>query len=268
MPNQFTKAKQEGRTLILSNETKEKQRQASLGRKHSEKVKQIISEKRKAYFKANPDKHPWKRHDKFVSKPCEQLKRYLISNQISFISEYEPLESNSYSIDIAFPEKKLGIEVNGNQHYTKEGNLAPYYQRRHNTFVNEGWKIYEVHYSCCFDDTEIIPIINEILQSPFQIYFNYLTYKPREKKRWFCSCGTEKSRGAKHCPKCANRLSCKVVRPSKDELKELVWRQPIIKVAKQFGVSDVAVKKWCKKYDIDVPGRGYWAKQYALIDTL
>lgn len=34
----------------------------------------------------------------------------------------------------------------------------------------------------------------------------------------------------------------------------------MVKVAKSYGVSDVAVKKWCKKLNIPTPGLGYWAK--------
>ena len=33
-----------------------------------------------------------------------------------------------------------------------------------------------------------------------------------------------------------------------------------MKVAKKYGVSDVALAKTCKKLNVPVPGRGYWAK--------
>lgn len=49
-------------------------------------------------------------------------------------------------------------------------------------------------------------------------------------------------------------------RISRDELYALVWREPIIRVANRFGVSDVAVAKACRKYQIPLPGRGYWAR--------
>lgn len=41
-------------------------------------------------------------------------------------------------------------------------------------------------------------------------------------------------------------------------LKALVASQPIIKIAKDFGVSDVAVHKACDRHGIAKPGRGYW----------
>lgn len=52
--------------------------------------------------------------------------------------------------------------------------------------------------------------------------------------------------------------------PDRDTLIKLVSDSPMTKVAKLLGVSDVAVRKWCKKLDIDLGNRrGYWAKQYS-----
>jgi hypothetical protein len=47
---------------------------------------------------------------------------------------------------------------------------------------------------------------------------------------------------------------------TREELYTLVWSAPMVKVAKQFGLSDVGLKKICRKHDIPVPGRGYWRK--------
>ncbi|RAM48904.1 MAG: hypothetical protein C6Y22_25155 [Hapalosiphonaceae cyanobacterium JJU2] len=53
----------------------------------------------------------------------------------------------------------------------------------------------------------------------------------------------------------------KVERPSKEELQKLVWEKPTTQIAKDFGVSDKAVEKWCKVYGIEKPPRGYWIKK-------
>jgi hypothetical protein len=37
----------------------------------------------------------------------------------------------------------------------------------------------------------------------------------------------------------------------------------MLDVAKQYGVSDVALTKTCRKLLIPLPGRGYWAKRRA-----
>lgn len=55
--------------------------------------------------------------------------------------------------------------------------------------------------------------------------------------------------------------SRKIVWPSKEELEKLIWEMPTTHVAKKFGVSDVAVGKWCNSYGIVKPPRGYWKKK-------
>lgn len=43
-------------------------------------------------------------------------------------------------------------------------------------------------------------------------------------------------------------------------LYSLVWEKPVIHVAKRYGISDVALRKICKKHDVPLPPLGYWAK--------
>src|SRR4249920_3317282 len=47
---------------------------------------------------------------------------------------------------------------------------------------------------------------------------------------------------------------------SRDDLYELVWSKPMRDLAKDFGISDVALAKRCRRLGIPVPGRGYWAR--------
>lgn len=47
---------------------------------------------------------------------------------------------------------------------------------------------------------------------------------------------------------------------TREELYERVWGTPAIKLAKEFGVSDVALGKICKKLDIPKPFPGYWQR--------
>ncbi len=47
---------------------------------------------------------------------------------------------------------------------------------------------------------------------------------------------------------------------TRKELFDQVWSQPMTKVAAEYGISDVGLKKICDKHRIPVPGRGYWAK--------
>lgn len=51
--------------------------------------------------------------------------------------------------------------------------------------------------------------------------------------------------------------------PTPEKLEKLVWAMPATKVGEHFGVSSNAIKKRCKKYGIETPGRGYWQKKRA-----
>lgn len=161
--NQFTVAKKTGIPFVVSKETREKLSLAALGREHTLESIQKISDGRKKWLKENPDKHPWKKNSKFKSVPCEFLKNRLIKAGIHFVEEYQPVENRAYSCDIALIDKKIIIEINGNQHYSnpKQKVLAPYYQERHDIIKSLGWKIYELHYAEVYKDD----IVNNLIAS-------------------------------------------------------------------------------------------------------
>lgn len=120
--------------------------------KTSEKTKKLQSDKRKEYLKNNPEKHPWKNPNKKTSKPCNQVKAFFRQYNIDFIEEYSPnIKDRFFSIDIALVDKQIAIEINGQQHYDNNGNLKKYYQERHDLLEKAGWKVFEIHYSLCFN---------------------------------------------------------------------------------------------------------------------
>src|SRR2546426_12020410 len=47
---------------------------------------------------------------------------------------------------------------------------------------------------------------------------------------------------------------------SREELYEKIWAAPTTQVAAEFGISDVALAKRCKKLNVPKPSLGYWAK--------
>ncbi|APO52368.1 hypothetical protein ACVILJ_001570 [Bradyrhizobium diazoefficiens] len=47
---------------------------------------------------------------------------------------------------------------------------------------------------------------------------------------------------------------------TRQELYDLVWTTPVVKLAKEFGLSDVGLRKTCVRYQIPTPPLGYWAK--------
>ena len=52
------------------------------------------------------------------------------------------------------------------------------------------------------------------------------------------------------------------------DLKTIVWQLPLTQIAKQFGISDVAIRKKCVKQGIELPPRGYWQRNKTKVLTV
>ena len=52
----------------------------------------------------------------------------------------------------------------------------------------------------------------------------------------------------------------KIVTFSPRELFDKVWETPVLKLAQEIGISDVALSKACRKAGLPLPPRGHWAK--------
>ena len=55
-------------------------------------------------------------------------------------------------------------------------------------------------------------------------------------------------------------MSHNEIKISRRELYKKVWSTPMLKLAKEFGISDVGLAKLCKRNNIPRPGLGYWSK--------
>lgn len=277
-----------------------------MGHKHSEATKALISAKRKEWCASNKNQHNWSLYHQQETKPERVFREILEITSHIFTQWYIPDGERSFELDFAQVEKKIAFEINGNQHYNKDGSLAKYYQDRHEYFEALGWKIYEIHYLDVFNqeyiNSIILKVIDGIIFDPNyrqevingrlnrkkKEYFcidcgnqisgtrskrcqSCASKRPRKKKlrqkkqeiqfKYHCiDCGITKSTKTKRCIDCANIASRKVIRPTKEELTKLVWEKPTTQLAKQLGVSDSVISKWCKQYKITKPPSGYWRK--------
>ena len=83
----------------------------------------------------------------------------------------------------------------------------------------------------------------------------------KERRMQYClDCGAPIDNGAVRCRQCANLNSRACERPTREELKELIRKEPFTSIGKLYGVSDNAVRKWCIKYGL--PFRARDLKQY------
>lgn len=84
------------------------------------------------------------------------------------------------------------------------------------------------------------------------------TFSGRNKKHLqkfdTCHCGNKKQSKSKQCFKCNNKSDKlsqrKVIWPTKDELQILISKHSFVQIGKMYGVSDNAVRKWCKTYEL------------------
>lgn len=70
------------------------------------------------------------------------------------------------------------------------------------------------------------------------------------KKGNFCiQCGKKITNGASLCEDCYKQ-SLRINRPSREELKKLIRSIPFTKIGEKYNVSDNAIRKWCKTYNL------------------
>jgi hypothetical protein len=228
-----------------------------VGKKHTVESKMKLSANKKEYYKNNPDNHPWRSSSKFISKPCENFKKIIEEMKIPYVPEMRISEERFFSIDIAFPQYRIGIEINGNQHYDSDGSLKKYYKDRHDYITNLGWQLHQIHYSLCFNETVIKNILDQVVNSTCEVihdfdYNKYLLEKLNKNKPKLCVCGNKIIRTSKKCRVCAKKEtsfnSRKVERPTYESLKAEVDIAGYEATGRKYGVSGNAVKKWIKYY--------------------
>ena len=119
-----------------------------------------LTEEHKQHIRLGLAKWRQTHHDEFLqysrgkSKCCENFKNMLHEAHISFIEEYAPfLPDRLYSLDVAFPKIKIGIEINGSQHYKSNGELNDITLVKQHYFEDRGWKIIQIYYKDCYNAT-------------------------------------------------------------------------------------------------------------------
>lgn len=101
------------------------------------------------------------------SKCCENFKQYLKNNNIDFVEEYCPYPNERlYSLDIAWPDEKIAIEINGSQHYDNKGNLNQATLDKQKFFEDHEWKIIQIYYRWCYGVLYTNKEINSIFDLP------------------------------------------------------------------------------------------------------
>lgn len=131
-------------------------------RKHSQKTKNKISKSRIEYLKNNPDKVPYllNHYSKGPSYP-EKYFDEIFNDKFEYTKYYQ---ISLYHIDIAIVNKKIAIEIDGEQHYLDPKIIKS--DKRKNKFLTEnGWNIIRIKWSDYqkFNKIEKEDYINKII---------------------------------------------------------------------------------------------------------
>jgi very-short-patch-repair endonuclease len=151
--NAASKAKALGKEFTVSEETKRKISEANTGRTCSEETKRKNSEFMK---KAHAEGRAWNiGNSRWKNQPSwpEQFFMQVIENEFvdkNYTCEY-PL--GIYSIDFAWVEKKLAIEIDGEQHQRfKEYRERD--ERKNRCLSENGWRVLRISWKDMFNDTK------------------------------------------------------------------------------------------------------------------
>lgn len=73
------------------------------------------------------------------SNPEKEFRKIISEYNLNITQYYIPPENDRlFELDFADIDNRIAFEINGNQHYDKNGNLTEYYQDRHDYFVSRG----------------------------------------------------------------------------------------------------------------------------------
>ena len=103
-----------------------------------------------------------------------------------------------------------------------------------------------------YEIEKIIQPSQDFLQS-YEDYKHRCMLQKKESLKLFCSkCGKQITKNSKSglCSSCYAMTTRKTEHPTREELKEMIRKIPFITIGKNYGVSDNAVRKWCKAMNL------------------
>jgi transposase-like protein len=152
----------------------------------------------------------------------------------------------------------VGIEVNGNQHYNRDGSLKDYYKERSDFIEGLGWELIELPYIMVYNDDVVDNLIKMVSDKSVSIERCEEIIKEKSleieinkelNKNKCIDCDVELKGKYKRCNVCNGLNNRKVKdRPPLDQLLKEIEETSYLAVGRKYGVSDNAIRKWIKQY--------------------
>ena len=220
---------------------------------HTEETKAKIREKRLAFMKAHPEKTAWRRSNQ--SYPEKVFEKFLIERGYAdkFLIQRE-YSFFPYFIDFAFVDLKIAIEIDGSQHLLPERKERD--EKKDLLLQENGWRVIRIAESVVKTDWDAIQqVLNEYISLDTTMTFTQVGVVTTPKQTYVKVKRDEFGRSEKQNESAIKQR--RVERPDKDTLIRELTESSFLGVGRKYGVSDNAVRKWCKIYGISKYAKDY-----------
>lgn len=212
--------------------------------KLSEGTKDKIRKAHLKWMKEHPEQTAWRL--KNMSYPEKCFKKILEDNGLDkkylIYREYSVFP---YFIDFAFINEKLAVEIDGSQHLEEDRKRRD--EEKDKLLISKGWKVLRIAaIEVTHDGAKALKAVLDMLKEPTAKY--EVVGILRAPKKYQKAVRGEDGLTDKQRLNAFNQR--RVERPLKEELFEMVKNEPFTAIASKYGVSDIAITKWCKQYNI------------------
>ena len=150
-----------------------------------------------------------------------------------------------YFIDFAFVNEKIAVEIDGSQHLEEDRKKRD--EEKDKLLISNGWKVLRIAaIEVIRDGTKVLSAILELLAGSNKQYAKVGILKaPKTREKVIR--GEDGLSDKERLRAFSQR---KVERPNREELSRLLQKSNFSAIGRTYGVSDNAVRKWCKYYGL------------------
>lgn len=150
------------------------------GHKHTEETKKKLSEIRKKQIKESGGIW-WNSRSKCKRSYAEEWTKKVLENELKDNTFVEEFHIGKWFLDFAWPNKKIGLEIDGSQHEWLERKKND--EEKDSFCLSQGWKILRLKWKDICNNTQLaIKIIKEFVKNNEIIEYEFVQNQNKIKK--------------------------------------------------------------------------------------
>ena len=164
---------------------------------------------------------------------------------------YQPLCARRY-IDFAFVDFMVAVEIDGSQHLNPE--RAEKDKKKDKVLLEQGWSVIRFTASDVMQNKSMVAeVLKKRLKNNTSCSIERVGVLKAPKTRQ--TIPREENGRTKAQNECAYNQRKVKERPSKEELDKLIHEKSFVQIGKMYNVTDNAIRKWCKQYQLEYKKR-------------